>query len=191
MRVIKNRYEMLSYLTRRVQQYGLLWNRRWPIYYGLIRESRVQKNRNIKNMHKSRLRYVDGMFVICQHSREQRDQILTNLCYNYPSIKFTLNVYKNKQLPFLVVLVDRNITSASTRVCRKPPRTVSFRIKRTEMKTLYCLAAAIRSSEKCLGEELNNSVKDLYKIFVRAEVCQKRNQESCYEIRTIMRTLGQ
>ncbi|XP_071442511.1 uncharacterized protein [Hetaerina americana] len=53
------------------------------------------------------LRYVDDTFVIWQHGIQERSDFVSDLNNQHRAIQFTMELEKNKQIPFLDVLVKR------------------------------------------------------------------------------------
>lgn len=66
------------------------------------------------------MRYVDGIFIIWDHSRAALDYFLTTLNDLYQNNKFTLEVVSNSSLPFLEVFLIRHNMNVRRSVYRKP-----------------------------------------------------------------------
>jgi hypothetical protein len=69
-------------------------------------------------------RYVDATFVVWPHGREKLNDFLLLLNTIHPSIEFTMEIEKDRSLPFLDVLVTRKPDgSLGHEVYRKPTHT--------------------------------------------------------------------
>ncbi|XP_043257984.1 uncharacterized protein LOC122400526 [Colletes gigas] len=69
-------------------------------------------------------RYVDDTFVIWRHGREALNSFHNFINLIHPSIKFTVEIEKNQQIPFLDVLVNRKHNGTlGHKVYRKPTHT--------------------------------------------------------------------
>jgi hypothetical protein len=71
------------------------------------------------------VRYVDDIFAIFDTTKYSIDQFINDLNSLYPSIKFTYELEKNNQLPFLDLLLTRNV-KISYDVYRKPTHTNNY-----------------------------------------------------------------
>ena len=58
------------------------------------------------------LRYVDDTFIIWPHGVEALDEFLNYLNNQERSIKFTVEIESNNQLPFLDVLVKKEVNNS-------------------------------------------------------------------------------
>jgi len=110
-------------------------------------------------------RYVDDIFAIWPHGHIELNDFLTQLNNKEPSIKFTLEIETNNQLPFLDVLVKKSNTGFQTQVYRKKTHTNQYlhfssnhqtTIKRSIIQTLYNRAKTICSSQDTFTEEVKN-----------------------------------
>ncbi|XP_033119974.1 uncharacterized protein LOC117119279 [Anneissia japonica] len=78
------------------------------------------------------LRYVDDTFIIWQHSKVHLDSFLDHLNSQHGAILFTMEEEHNRSLPFLDVLVTRQISGIlSHSVYRKPTHTDRYLNKRS------------------------------------------------------------
>jgi hypothetical protein len=69
-------------------------------------------------------RYVDDTFVVWPHGEDELREFLDHLSSFHHNIKFTMEVEKNRSLPFLDVLVSRRPDgSLGDTVYRKPTHT--------------------------------------------------------------------
>ncbi|XP_049792346.1 uncharacterized protein LOC126199468 [Schistocerca nitens] len=68
-------------------------------------------------------RYVDDTFVVWSHGEEQLGEFLRPLNSLHANITFTMEVEKDKKLPFLDVLVTRDGENLGHSVYRKPTHT--------------------------------------------------------------------
>jgi hypothetical protein len=97
-------------------------------------------------------RYVDDTFVVWPHGRESLDQFLNHLNSLHSSIKFTMEIEENNQIPFLDVLVTRDKNQLRHTVYRKKTHSDRYlnaqshhhpQQKRALMKTLFHRAETI------------------------------------------------
>ena len=116
------------------------------------------------------LRYVDDTFVIWPHGTEKLNQFLESLNNHAPSIKFTMEVESNKQLPFLDVLVERDDDKLQTKVYRKATHTGRYlhyqsnhhkSVKIGIARCLYDRAKTICSKEEDLRDEEKRTIEVL------------------------------
>ena len=114
-------------------------------------------------------RYVDDTFTIF-HSREDFETFLTRLNSMHASLKFTFETELDGKLPFLDVLVHKNVNHFSTSIYRKPTFTglytkwnsfCSPSRKLNLIKTLTHRACMICSSSHLPGE-----IQTIKKIFL-------------------------
>ncbi len=118
------------------------------------------------------LRYVDDTFTLWPHNRQSLNMFLEHLTSLRPSIKFTMEVESNHQLPFLDVMVERtNSNSIITKVYRKPTHTdryLNYRsyhshsVKNGIIHTLKHRAKTICRDEITLTEEMEH-LKSVFK----------------------------
>ena len=117
------------------------------------------------------LRYVDDTFVSWSHAEDIKT-LLDHINALRPTIKFTMEIEENNELPFLDVLVKRTESGISTTVYKKPTHTGLYLnyesnhpacIKNGLVKTLTHRAAIISSSMAEEEEELYNIRQQLTK----------------------------
>lgn len=109
------------------------------------------------------LRYVDDTFIIWKHGRDHLDRFLDHINSITESIKFTMEIEENNQLPFLDVLVKRcDNQTLKTQVYRKATHTGRYlnftsnhhpNVLVGVAKCLYDRAKIICSTEDILQEE--------------------------------------
>ncbi|KAK5638773.1 hypothetical protein RI129_013068 [Pyrocoelia pectoralis] len=68
-------------------------------------------------------RYVDDTFVIWQHGLDNLNDFLQHLNNIHPNIKFTMEIEKQNQLPFLDILVTKIENEFSYTLFRKQTHT--------------------------------------------------------------------
>lgn len=102
------------------------------------------------------LRYVDDTFVIWPHGKVNLDTFLEVLNNEEETIKFTVEIEKDKKLPFLDVLVNREDNQINTTVFRKPTHTGQYinkfsnhpdHVKRGIIRSLHGRAINLCSSK--------------------------------------------
>ena len=69
------------------------------------------------------LRYVDDTFKVWPHGQSTLDKFHSHLNAQHPSIQFTREEESNGKIPFLDTMVEREGTSVTTTVYRKPTHT--------------------------------------------------------------------
>ena len=84
-------------------------------------EKDVLENSDLKP--KNWLRYVDDTFVLWPHSLEELEQFHQYLNKRNVSIQFTIEHQKNNSLPFLDVLVQKQMNNFKTKIHRKKTHT--------------------------------------------------------------------
>ncbi len=118
------------------------------------------------------LRYVDDTFTLWPHNRQSLNMFLEHLNSLRPTIKFTMEVESNHQLPFLDVMVEcTNSNSIITKVYRKPTHTdryLNYRsyhshsVKNGIIHTLKHRVKTICRDEITLTEEMEH-LKSVFK----------------------------
>lgn len=107
-------------------------------------------------------RYVDDVFAIWPYSNETLNNFLNHINQKEPSIKFTIELEANNQLPFLDILVKKADNTYETSVYRKPTHTNRYlnfnsnqhtNIKKGVVKCLYDRAKIISSNDEILTNE--------------------------------------
>jgi len=95
-----------------------------PILADLFMVKMEQKlNRFSTNRPKVWLRYVDDVFCVFEISMEKINEFLERINRWHPNLRFTVEFEKNKQLPFLDVLITREDDQHTTSLYRKPTHT--------------------------------------------------------------------
>ena len=95
-----------------------------PILADLFMIKMEQKlNRFRANRPKIWLRYVDDVFCVFEISMEKIQEFLERINKWHPNLRFTVEFEKNKQLPFLDVLITREDDQHTTTLYRKPTHT--------------------------------------------------------------------
>ena len=95
-----------------------------PILADLFMVKMEQKlNRFSTNRPKVWLRYVDDVFCVFEISMEKIQEFLERINRWHPNLRFTVEFEKNKQLPFLDVLVTREDDQHTTSLYRKSTHT--------------------------------------------------------------------
>ncbi|XP_046397729.1 uncharacterized protein LOC124164448 [Ischnura elegans] len=70
------------------------------------------------------LRYVDDTFVICPHGPEELQSFLKHVHSQHPAIQFTMEMEKDRRIPFLDMMVNKRIDgSLGHEIYRKPTHT--------------------------------------------------------------------
>ena len=114
-------------------------------------------------------RYVDDTFTLF-HNEDQAKKFLGYLNSQHPSIKFTMEIEKNNQLPYLDVLVKKQNSSFETDVYRKSTFTglgMKFNSKISEIYKYNLVNCLLERAFKICSSEYNfrSSLEKLRKYF--------------------------
>ena len=115
------------------------------------------------------LRFIDDIFMVWNHTREELDMFITDLNMFHPTIKFTMET-SEFGLPFLDTFIYKEDQQLKTRVYHKP----------TDNKQ-YLLYTS------CRPKQHKDAIP--YGLLVRAKRICTKNDEFISEARSIIRTL--
>lgn len=114
-------------------------------------------------------RFVDDTYVIWPHGRDTLPAFLQHLNNISPSIKFTMEIEEDNQIPFLDILISRHNGKLTTTVYRKPTHTNVYlrqnshhpdNIKLGVIKCLY-----ERADKLCDNTKVQQEKQYLNKVF--------------------------
>ena len=121
--------------------------------------------KNYQKQPKTWWRYVDDIFIIWPHNVMELDNFLDYVNNAEPTIKFTLEIESNNQLPFLDVLIEKSNNIFVTSVYRKKTHTnryLNFQsnhqnsIKKGIIKSLHDRAKSISSDQQIFNNEVHH-----------------------------------
>ncbi|KAJ8911562.1 hypothetical protein NQ315_007943 [Exocentrus adspersus] len=130
--------------------------------------------KNYTNKPKIWWRYVDDVFSVWPHGQDSLTQFLNFLNNIEPTIKFTLELEENNKLPFLDVMVSKNVQEISnfqTNVYRKKTNTNRYlnfdsnhhlSVKKGIIKSLYDRAKLVSSNLNIFDQEKDH-IKNILK----------------------------
>ncbi|KAJ8909510.1 hypothetical protein NQ315_012834 [Exocentrus adspersus] len=130
--------------------------------------------KNYTNKPKIWWRYVDDVFSVWPHGQDSLTQFLNFLNNIEPTIKFTLELEENNKLPFLDVMVSKNVQETSnfqTNVYRKKTNTNRYlnfdsnhhlSVKKGIIKSLYDRAKLVSSNLNIFHQEKDH-IKNILK----------------------------
>ncbi|KAJ8919254.1 hypothetical protein NQ315_003837, partial [Exocentrus adspersus] len=107
--------------------------------------------KNYTNKPKIWWRYVDDVFSVWPHGQDSLTQFLNFLNNIEPTIKFTLELEENNKLPFLDVMVSKNVQETS-----------NFQTNKGIIKSLYDRAKLVSSNLNIFDQEKDH-IKNILK----------------------------